>query len=121
MPPPSFAGRAFRGFLAELLAALWLQAHGCEVLGRRRLVAGVEVDLVVRTRRLALVVEVKSRGRRSSGVLTEDLVSFDQRRRLDRAAVVLGRRLNLPVRVDLVEIRWGSWPFVRWHRGPWEP
>lgn len=117
--PSALASRARLGALSECLAALWLQAHGCSVIARRRSIAGVEVDLVMRTRRLALVVEVKSRSRSDLNVPAAELVSSEQRRRLERAAESLASRLDLPVRVDLVEIRWGRWPLVRWHRGPW--
>ena len=123
MRPPcrsaGLASRARLGALSECLAALWLQAHGCSVVARRRSIGGVEVDLLMRTRRLGLVVEVKSRSRSDLNVPAADLVSSDQRRRLQRAAEFLSVRLELPVRVDLVEIRWGRWPLIRWHRGPW--
>lgn len=121
MSHPHLSGRSWRGRLAELVASAWLQAHGWAVLSRRARIAGVEVDLVARRGRLALVVEVKSRGSSGVHVPAADLVSAAQRIRLQRAAGALARRHDGPVRIDLVEIRWGAWPLVRWHRGPWQP
>jgi putative endonuclease len=111
-------GRSRRGRLAEHVAAAWLRAHGWSLLGRHLRVAGVEVDLAATDGRRVLVVEVKSRspGRTADAVTGWELVSAGQLHRLERAAEILQRRHGLPARVELIEIRWGAWPFLRWHR-----
>lgn len=117
------AGRARRGWAGEHLAALWLRAHGCEILARRCRLAGVEVDILARHLGLVLIVEVKGRSE-GAHVEAADLASASQRARLERAAEAASLKLGLPARVDLVEIRWRSWPpwpMLRWIRGAWMP
>src|SRR5258706_10790324 len=57
---PRWAAREPRGRRSELLALWWLRLSGWSVLGRRITLGGVEVDLVVRRRRVVALVEVKS-------------------------------------------------------------
>lgn len=118
--PSRLEGRRLRGACAEILAAALLGLRGCELLGWRRRVGGVEVDLLARRKGLVLVVEVKSRSE-PAATPAEALVSREQLRRLERAADAVSLKHGLPARVDLVEVRWRRrrWPVVRWHQGPW--
>lgn len=112
--------RRFQGLVSELLAWGWLAARGWSLVGRRLHVAGVEVDLVMRRRRVMALIEVKSRSR--AGPAAPQLVTIGQRRRLARAARSLAARrgaAGLLVRIDLAEITWGPLPKIRVHEAAW--
>jgi Holliday junction resolvase-like predicted endonuclease len=92
-----------RGRLGEDRAVDRLRADGCEILGRNRRIAGVEIDVLARDPRedLVLVVEVKASG---DGRPPERRVDAARRRRLARAAARLGERHRVAIEVAAVDL-----------------
>lgn len=95
-----------RGRAAERLAAAYLELAGLEVLERNQRVGGVEVDLLARDGRIAVLVEVKYRNRADYGGAALAL-GWSQRERLARAAAMLAAHQDR-VRVDVVAIELGG-------------
>lgn len=93
-----------RGRLGENRAVERLVADGCRVLARNRRVAGVEIDVIAFDPRAGtvLVVEVKSSG---DGRPPERRVDPARRRRLVRAATLLGVRRRVAIEVAAVDLR----------------
>lgn len=90
MPPsPSKPGNDFRKFAegagrrGEFLAALFLQAQGYRIIGRRVKTPVGEIDLIARRRDVVAIVEVKSR---SFSHQEADALLAVNRRRIVRAA-----------------------------------
>jgi putative endonuclease len=88
MPSPSH--RASRGRQAEEAAASYLERSGFVVLGRNVRIGRDEIDLVVRSGELVVIVEVRTRG---PGSWLKALASVDRakRARLRRAGDALWR------------------------------
>jgi len=91
------------GIAGEALAAAYLTLAGCEVVARNTRIADVEVDLLARDGRTAVVVEVKLRARGEYGGAA-NAVTRTQRERLLRAARVLVSQHDGPVRVDVIAL-----------------
>ena len=107
------------GQRAEQLAAEFLRAAGCEILGcnyRRRL---GELDIIARRRGVLLVVEVRTRASASYGGAAAS-VTYSKQRRITRAAAQLLQQradLNrLPLRFDVVVVTdpLGPTPGIEW-------
>jgi len=94
-----------RGRRAELLAALWLLLKGYRLLALRARTPYGEVDIAALHRGLLVVIEVKARRDRRSGL---EAVSTRQQQRLAHAAVTLSHRWRLAtrrIRFDVVVVR----------------
>lgn len=98
-----------RGRRAELLAAAWLLLKGYRLLALRARTPYGEVDIAALHRGLLVVVEVKARKDRRSGL---EAVGIRQQRRLAHAAVTLSQRWRLAarrIRFDVMVVRpWAS-------------
>ena len=95
------------GEFGEKVAAAWLRADGCRILGRNfRARGGGEVDIVARDGALLLFIEVKTR-REGTPIRPYAAVDAAKRKLVERGANAwlsrLGRR-NLPWRFDVMEI-----------------
>jgi Holliday junction resolvase-like predicted endonuclease len=118
------------GRIGEALAGHYLARQGLRSMATRRVIAGVEVDLIVRSGQRPVLVEVKCsaqhRGLRLNELRFRPGLRFDGQRwvRLQRAAKALAQA-GEPARIDLVEVLLagpGREPEVYWHRdcaGPW--
>jgi putative endonuclease len=91
-----------RGLAAEQLAAAYLELIGWSVEGRNVRVAGVEVDLVAREGRTAVLVEVKYRTRSDFGGPGAAIDAF-KRTRLKRAALAASAGTR-DVRIDVIAL-----------------
>ncbi len=100
---PAAARRAAVGQRGEEAAASWLQRCGWTVLARRSRIAGVEVDILARTRGTLVVVEVKTG---LGGGFTSQLESVGEfkQSRLCRAADRLAAETGAPVRIDIIAV-----------------
>lgn len=101
-----------RGRRAEMIAALWLMAHGWRIIARRRRTPWIELDLVARRGDVLAVIEVKRRASIDAAILA---VTPDAVRRLRQAAHQLvtmenARGNRLSARVDLFALAPGVWP-----------
>lgn len=95
------------GAFGEKVAAAWLRANGCKVLGRNfKARGGGEVDIVARDGDLLLFIEVKAR-REGSPIRPYDAVNAAKRKLIEKGANAwlkkLGRR-DMPWRFDVMEI-----------------
>ncbi len=99
------------GLDAEWVAAALLTLKGYSILARRYVVAGGEIDLIVRRGAAIAFVEVKARSRPQAA---EDLITATKRRRIARAARVwLARNpwaAGLTFRGDAVFVAAGRLP-----------
>ena len=86
MNPDRFRHGRRLGDAGEAVAADYLEARGWRVLARNARAGGVEIDLVVRRRRVVAIVEVKTRRSHFAGA-PEDAVDEAKRARLVRGAV----------------------------------
>ena len=92
-----------RGVRGEELAASFFELRGVHVVGRNLRLGGCEVDLLVRSGRTLVLVEVKLRTRSDYGGPAA-AVDERKRRRLLQAAGALLARGEPEVRVDVVTI-----------------
>ncbi len=90
------------GSAAEDLAAAYLALLGWPVEARNTRLAGVEVDLVARDGRTAVLVEVKYRSRPDFGGAA-GAIDARKRGRLRRAALALAAA-HPDVRIDIVSV-----------------
>lgn len=105
-------GRAFReGHGAEWFAAAWLMLKGYQILGFRLKTRGVEIDILARQGKTAVVVEVK---RRASLEAALNAVENQQLQRLREAGAALLRQrpslAGLQLRIDTVALAPGRIP-----------
>lgn len=108
----ALGGRAFReGHGAEWIAAALLMLKGYQVLGFRLKTRGVEIDILARKGRTAVVVEVKRRATMEAAL---DAVDPRQLQRLrDAGAALLRQRpslAGLDLRIDTVALAPGRIP-----------
>ena len=100
-----------RGRRAEHTAAWWLRLKGYRILARGFRVPVGEIDLVARRGGILALVEVKARPSVLEG---HDAIVPRQRRRIERAAMVLLQRrpdlAGLDLRFDVVLISPKRWP-----------
>lgn len=93
------------GRSAEVIAALWLIAHGWRIVGFRMPSPLGEIDLVARRGRTLAVIEVKRRRTLDEAL---EAVGARQRQRLRAAARALAARrpelAGLSVRLDLMAL-----------------
>ena len=87
------------GWRAEWIASFWLWAKGYQILARRYLVKGGEIDLIVRRGHTIAFVEVKARA-------TLEAAEFA----IDSAKI---RRISLAVRVWLTRNPWAMHETLR--------
>ena len=105
-------GRAFReGHGAEWLAAVFLILKGYQILGFRLKTRGVELDILARKGRTAVVVEVKRRATIEAALIAVD---DQQLERLRAAGAALLRQrpslAGLQLRIDTVALAPGRIP-----------
>ncbi len=105
-------GRAFReGHGAEWIAAAYLILKGYQILGFRLKTRGVEIDILARQGKTAVVVEVK---RRTTLEAALNAVDNQQLQRLrDAGAALLRQRpslAGLALRIDTVALAPGRIP-----------
>lgn len=100
------------GRRAESLAALFLMLRGWRILARRRRVAAMEVDLIVRRGRVIALVEVKRRATLDAATLALTPLALERLRRAagQVAAEAAARGAAADVRVDLLALAPGCWP-----------
>jgi putative endonuclease len=84
--------RAARGAACESLAALYLEAHGLEVLARNLRCKAGELDLVCRDGNVLAIVEVRQRQRDDYGGALASVNAAKQRRIIRAARFFLERR-----------------------------
>lgn len=105
-------GRAFReGHGAEWLAAALLMLKGYQILGFRLMTRGVEIDILARRGRTAVVVEVKRRATLDAALAAVDPRQLERLRAagaglLRQRPSLMGHRL----RIDLVALAPGRIP-----------
>ena len=108
----TLGGRAFReGHGAEWLAAAFLMLKGYQVLGFRLKTRGVEIDILARQGKTAVVVEVKRRATLEAALSAVDARQLD---RLRAAGAALLRQrpglAGLQLRIDTVALAPGRVP-----------
>lgn len=104
------------GRRGEDMAAQYLAAAGCAILARNCRTPYGEIDLLVRDRTETVLVEVKTRRRRSCGDAVE-AVDRRKRERLRRLAAYLGLSDAL-VRFDVLAIDFaGGHAQIEWVKG----
>ena len=108
----ALGGRAFReGHGAEWTAAAFLMLKGYQVLGFRLKTRGVEIDILARQGRTAVVVEVKRRATLDAALSAVDARQIE---RLRAAGAALLRQrpglAGLQLRIDTVALAPGRVP-----------
>ena len=108
----ALGGQAFReGHGAEWIAAAYLMLKGYQILGFRLKTRGVEIDILARQGKTAVVVEVKRRATLEAAL---NAVEFQQLQRLrDAGAALLRQRpslAGLQLRIDTVALAPGRIP-----------
>ena len=108
----ALGGQAFReGHGAEWVAAAYLMLKGYQILGFRLKTRGVEIDILARRGRLAVVVEVKRRATMEAAL---NAVDNQQLERLRGAGAALLRQrpslAGLELRIDTVALAPGRVP-----------
>ena len=100
-----------RGRRAERTAAWWLRLKGYRILARGFRAPVGEIDLIARRGRILALVEVKARPSPHQG---REAIGPRQRRRIERAAMVLLQRrpdlAGLDLRFDVVLVAPRRWP-----------
>lgn len=100
-------GRKWLGDYGERVAADWLRSRKCRILARNfRGPHGGEVDIIARSDKLLLFVEVKTR-MHDTKIRPLDAVDKAKQRLIERGANAWLKRLgtrNLPWRFDVMEI-----------------
>ena len=108
----ALGGQAFReGHGAEWLAAAYLMLKGYQILGFRLKTRGVEIDILARKGRTAVIVEVKRRATLDAAL---NAVHSQQLERLRAAGAALLRQrpslAGLELRIDTVALAPGRIP-----------
>lgn len=107
LPDGKFRDPMWVGRYGEAVAAAWLRANRCKVLGRNfKGPQRGEVDIVAREGDVLLFIEVKTR-REGSAIRPLDAVGKDKQRLIERGANEWLRRLgkrSIPWRFDVIEI-----------------
>lgn len=108
----ALGGQSFReGHGAEWLAAAYLMLKGYQILGFRLKTRGVEIDILARKGRTAVVVEVKRRATLDAAL---NAVHSQQLERLRAAGAALLRQrpslAGLELRIDTVALAPGRIP-----------
>ena len=105
-------GRAFReGHGAEWVAAAYLMLKGYQILGFRLKTRGVEIDILARQGRTAVVIEVKRRRTIEAALSAADPTQLQRLR--DAGAALLRQRpslAGLELRIDTVALAPGRIP-----------
>ena len=106
-PDGAHRDRKWLGDYGERVAADWLRSRECRILARNfRGPRGGEVDIIARSGKLLLFVEVKTR-MHDTRIRPLDAVDKTKQRLIERGANAWLKRLgtrNLPWRFDVVEI-----------------
>ena len=93
------------GSKGEQMAADYLTARGCEILGRNWRCPYGEIDLILRQGETLIFAEVKTRGPGMLATPAEAVTASKRRRLLDAAALYLSQNpLPLQPRFDILEI-----------------
>ncbi len=114
-------GNAWLGTYGERVAAAYLRSQGVSILRRNfRAPRGGEVDVIARSGKLLLFIEVKTR-HHDSPIRPLDAVDKQKQILIERGANAWLRKLRtrqLPWRFDVIEIlvEEGEKPVVRWIR-----
>lgn len=95
------------GRWAETLCGLWLMLKGYRILGFRLKTPQAEIDILARKGETLAVIEIK---RRRTLEAARAAVSYDQRRRLIRAARQIAGREHSSIRLDLIALAPGRFP-----------
>jgi putative endonuclease len=99
--------RIWVGDYGERIAAAWLRTQGCKIIARNyRGPRKGEVDIIARSGKLLLFVEVKTR-REGTSIRGFDAVGKDKQALIERGANSWLKRLgtrNLPWRFDVIEV-----------------
>lgn len=108
----ALGGQAFReGHGAEWLAAAYLMLKGYQILGFRLKTRGVEIDILARKGKTAVVVEVKRRATLDAAL---NAIHSQQLERLRAAGAALLRQrpslAGLELRIDTVALAPGRIP-----------
>lgn len=108
----ALGGRAFRrGHGAEWIAAALLMLKGYQILGFRLKTRGVEIDILAKRGRTAVVVEVKQRATLDAALSAVDPRQLQGLR--DAGAALLRQRpslAGLQLRIDIVALAPGRFP-----------
>ncbi|MFC5344851.1 YraN family protein [Brevundimonas staleyi] len=108
----ALGGQAFReGHGAEWIAAAWLMLKGYQILGFRLRTRGVEIDILARQGKTAVVVEVKHRTTIEAALSALDRIQLQRLR--DAGAALLRQRpslAGLQLRIDIVALAPGRIP-----------
>lgn len=109
-PTPALRGQRGTGQRGEREAEKHLRRLGYEIIARNWRGAGGEVDLIAREGEATVFVEVKS-GAAGGKLPPQVHVSRDKQRQLLRLVEAYGKQNGLlghAVRIDVVEVLWGS-------------
>ena len=108
-----------RGLVAELVAALLLQAKCYRIIAKRQKTPVGEIDIIASRGNTLAIIEVKLRGNMDSSL---ESVSTRQRQRLERAAgyYLAGKPqyINKTVRFDFIAL--APWRMPRHIISAWE-
>jgi len=108
----ALGGQAFReGHGAEWIAAAYLMLKGYQILGFRLKTRGVEIDILARQGKTAVVVEVKRRATLEAALNAVDNQQLQRLR--DAGAALLRQRpslAGLQLRIDTVALAPGRVP-----------
>jgi putative endonuclease len=111
MPPADRRRAEWRGRTAELLAALFLMMKGYRPLAWRLKTPRGEIDLIVKSGRRIVFVEVKTRTEIDLGLAS--ITPFKAQRMLDAARLWIGRNtrdLGADYRFDILVVSAYHWP-----------
>jgi putative endonuclease len=114
-------GNQWLGAYGERVATAYLRSQGATILRRNfRAPSGGEVDVIARTGKLLLFVEVKTR-QHDSPIRPLDAVDSRKQSLIERGANAWLRKLgtrDIPWRFDVIEVlvENGKKPEVRWIR-----
>jgi putative endonuclease len=114
-------GNLWLGQYGERVASAYLRSQGAAILRRNfRAPRGGEIDIIARTGKLLLFVEVKTR-HHDSPIRPLDAVDHRKQSLIERGANAWLRKLRtreIPWRFDVIEVlvKEGKKPEVRWIR-----
>ena len=111
MPPANRRRAERRGRTAELLAALFMMIKGYRPLAWRLKTSRGEIDLIMKSGRRIVFVEVKTRADIDKGLAS--VTSFKAQRMVDAARLWIGRNardLGADYRFDILVVSAYHWP-----------